>query len=48
MSQPPPNEPSDERPELPGLASWRAVYVVVIGFFLVVVAALAVFSRFYA
>jgi hypothetical protein len=44
-SQPP---DSDESPGVPGFRTWRGVYVFVLAIFVVVVAALALFSRVYA
>lgn len=48
--RPPPNEApvGEEPPGLPGFRSWKGVYLLVFGWFVVVVAALAVFSRIYA
>jgi len=49
VKRPPPEERSDpEPPGLPGLRTWRAVYLLVFGWFVLVVALLAVFARFYS
>ena len=45
MESPRPAERSDaEAPGVPGLASWRAVYLVVFGWFVLVVVLLTVFT----
>ena len=38
----------DDSPGVPGLRSWRAVYALVLAVFVLVVIALAVFTRAYA
>jgi hypothetical protein len=43
-----PAEPDDASTGLPWPRSWRGVYLVVIGSFVLVVIALTLFSRFYA
>ena len=50
MSGPPPSEtpPEHEPPGVPGLRTWRGVYLFVFGWFVLVVALLAVFSRFFS
>ena len=40
--------PDDEAPGLPVFRHWRGVYFFVFGCFVLVVAALAIFSRYYA
>ena len=40
--------PDDDSPGLPGFRRWRGVYLFVFGCFVLVVAALAIFSRYYA
>ena len=44
---PPPPDP-DEHPGVPGFRTWRGVYLFVLGAFVVVVVALALFARAYA
>lgn len=41
-------EPPDDETGLPGLRTWRGVYWLVLGVFVLVVSALALFSRLYA
>jgi hypothetical protein len=49
VKRPPPEERSDaEPPGLPGFHTWRAVYVVVFGWFVLVVVLLAAFTRFFS
>jgi len=49
MKSPAPEPPaSDESPGVPGLRTWRGVYVFVFGVFAVVVTLLALFSRWFA
>ena len=50
MSGPPPSEtPAEhEPPGVPGFRTWRGVYLFVFGWFVLVVALLAVFSRFFS
>jgi hypothetical protein len=38
----------DESPGLPGLRTWRALYLFVFGWFVLLVALLAAFARIYA
>ena len=46
---PGPDERSDvEAPRVPGFRTWRGVYVFVFGWFVLVVALLAAFSRFFS
>lgn len=46
---PPPEDRSDaEPPGLPGFRTWRALYLFVLGWFALVVAILAAFTRFYS
>ena len=45
---PPAPEPADEHTGLPGLRTWRAVYVAVIAVFVVWVVLLAVLTAVYA
>jgi len=45
---PPPPEPDDETTGLPGFRTWRRVYLLVLGTFVVVVIALTLFSRAFA
>ena len=45
---PPPEPPDDSDPRLPGFRTWRGVYWFVLVCCLVVVAALAIFSRVFA
>jgi hypothetical protein len=46
MMQPP--EPDDDSTGLPVFRSWRGVYLLVFGFFILVVIGLALFSRAFA
>ena len=49
MKRPPPEERSDaELPALPGFRTWRAVYLFVFGWFVLVVVLLAAFTRFFS
>ena len=48
MPPPPDHETPDDPPGVPGFRSWWAVYLFVIGAFLVIVALLAMFSRTFA
>ena len=49
MKRPPPEERSDaEPPGLPGFRTWRAVYLFVFGWFVLVVVLLAAFTRFFS
>jgi len=41
-------EPDDDSPGLPGFRTWRGVYLLVFGFFILVVIGLALFSRYFA
>jgi hypothetical protein len=43
----PPEEP-EEAPGVPGFKTWRGVYVFVLGMFILMVLALALFSRVHA
>jgi hypothetical protein len=46
---PTPEDRSDaEPPGLPGFRTWRALYLFVLGWFALVVAILAAFTRFYS
>jgi len=46
---PPPGPPADnEPPGVPGFRTWRGIYLFVFGWFVFVVVALAVFSRFFS
>ena len=40
--------PDDDTTGLPGFRTWRSVYVFVFGCFVLVVVALALFSRYFA
>jgi len=40
--------PDDDRPDVPGLRTWRAVYWFVLGCFVVTVLVLTVFTRVFA
>jgi len=42
-----PEEP-EEAPGVPGFRTWRGVYLFVLGMFVLMVVALALFSRFHA
>jgi hypothetical protein len=46
--EPNPSPDRDESPGVPGFRTWGAVYLFVFGCFIAIVAALAVFSRYYA
>ena len=48
MTRPPPDPPADTEPGVPGFRTWRGVYLFVLGWFVLVVALLAVFSRFFS
>lgn len=49
MKRPPPEERSDtEPPGVPGLRTWRALYLFVFGWFVLLVALLALFGRIYS
>lgn len=49
MKRPPAEERSDaEPPGLPGIHTWRSLYLVVLGWFVLLVLLLAAFSRFYS
>ena len=41
-------EPDDDSPGLPGFRTWRGVYLLVLGCFILVVIGLALFSRTFA
>ena len=43
-----PPSPDHESPGVPGFRTWRGVYLFVFGFFVLVVAFLAIFSRYFA
>jgi len=46
---PPPDQRSDaEAPGVPGVRTWRGVYLLVLGWFVLVVILLAAFSRFFS
>ena len=45
---PSPPEPDDEITGLPGFRTWRGVYLLVLGTFILVVIALTLFSRAFA
>lgn len=46
---PPPESPTEsEPPGVPGFRTWRDVYLFVFGWFVLVVALLATFSRFFS
>ena len=47
MNPPDPHN-SDESPGVPGFRTWRGIYLFVFVCFVVVVVALAIFSRFFA
>jgi hypothetical protein len=40
--------PPDEEPGVPGFPSWRKVYLFVVGFFILTVVALTIFSHVFA
>ena len=44
----PDEHPEDESPGVPGFRSWPGVYLFVFGFFVLVVALLTFFTRFFA
>lgn len=50
-NEPAPDAPldtrNDENPGVPGFRSWRGVYAFVFGFFVLVVAALTIFTHVY-
>jgi hypothetical protein len=48
MAAPTPDSSEDEAPRVPGFRTWRSVYVFVFGAFLLLVVALALFSRAFA
>ena len=50
MTRPPPPDPpaESEPPGVPGFRTWRSVYLFVIGWFVLVVAVLAAFSRYFS
>jgi hypothetical protein len=50
VTRPPlPDQPADgEPPGLPGFRTWRAVYLFVFGWFVLVVVLLAVFTRIFS
>ena len=50
MTPPSPPEPSGENepPGVPGFRTWRGIYLFVFGWFVLVVALLALFSRFFS
>ena len=41
-------EPDDDSPGLPGFRTWRGVYLLVLGCFILVVIGLTLFSRTFA
>ena len=43
-----PDQRSDEPPGLPGFRTWRGVYLFVFGWFVLVVALLAAFTRIFS
>ena len=46
---PGPGDPSDaEAPRVPGFRTWRGVYLFVFGWFVLLVALLAAFTRFFS
>ena len=45
---PPDSHNSDESPGVPGFRTWRGVYIFVFAVFVLVVALLAIFSRYFA
>lgn len=48
-SPPPPDRPTEaEPPEVPGFRTWRAVYLFVVGWFVLIVVLLAVFTASFA
>ncbi len=46
--EPSDHSPGEEPPGVPGLRSWRSVYLLVFGWFVLVVLLLAMFTRFFA
>ena len=49
MKRPTAEERSDaEPPGLPGIRTWRSLYLVVLGWFVLLVLLLAAFSRFFS
>ncbi len=44
----PPDPPESELPRVPGFRTWRGIYLFVFGAFLLLVVALALFSRAFA
>jgi hypothetical protein len=49
MKSPPPDPADDDKcPGVPGFRTWRGVYLFVFAFFVLVVALLAIFSRWFA
>jgi hypothetical protein len=46
--RPPPESPDGESPNVPGFRTWRGIYIFVFGAFLLLVVALALFSRAFA
>ncbi len=51
MNTPPPNPPTpnaDDSPGVPGFRTWRGVYLFVFGVFILIVIALTLFSRVFA
>ena len=44
----PPSEPNDESTGLPGLRSWRAVYLFVLGVFVLWIGLLTVLTEMYS
>ncbi len=47
-SPPPDQDPDAAPPDVPGFATWRGVYLFVFGWFVLVVALLAVFTRIFS
>lgn len=45
---PSPETDPDDSPGLPGFRTWRGVYLLVLGVFILVVIALTLFTRFFA
>jgi hypothetical protein len=49
IRSPSPDPPAEEEPPgVPGFGGWRSVYLFVFGWFVLVVALLAAFSRFFS
>ena len=44
----PESDPNEEVPDVPGLRTWRGVYLAVIGCFVIVVVLLTLLPRFFA